>query len=971
MGNGDLRQSAVMPESTGVATRPGVASAAGRPPETPAGESSDLTVEQILAWADAYHAEHGAWPAVTPGSVTFDVPSAPRESWKAINLALAMGFRGLPGDSSLAELLAARRGAPLPDMGPGALAEKIWAWEREQFPLKRPRFKIKGLPGERPPLAITEILAWADAHREATGKWPSTTSGRVQAAPYRTSWCKLNTQLRNGGRGLPGGSSLRQVLAEHRPGDETRLREKTLGIEQILAWADAHHAATGQWPNCASGPVKGAPPHTTWASLNENLSTGHRGLPGGSSLREFLATHRPAARIRLLQPLLIEQILAWADAHHAATGQWPTTASGPVRDARSAETWAGLCHALRDGFRGLTGGTTLGRLLRERRGVLPATMSEPLAIEQILAWADAHHAATGKWPTTQSGSVRSAPEAITWMAIDKGLRIGTRGLPRGSSLRLLLAEHRAVLLRMPLPAVTAAQILAWADAHRAATGKWPNKNSGQIQGAPDAVTWKSVSFLLYHGRHGLPKGRTLAGFLAEHRPADSRRLEPVSIEQILAWADAHHAATGAWPDIQSGVVREAPYSMTWLDVDRALRTGIGGLPGGTMLSRLLADRRPVVPRYREPLSVEQILAWADAHRAATGKWPNASAGQVRDVPFALTWSAVNGALDKGGRGLPGGSSLRRLLREQRQVRGRQTPEELGIEQIVAWAEAHHAAVGTWPSKNSGPVRAAHFRIDWSAIDGALRGGKRGLPGGSSLSGLLAEHCPAGGARTQPPLAITQILAWAEAHHAATGQWPTFRSGPVSGAAAPLTWGHIDDALRNGHRGLPGGASLSALLVECRQARRRMVLEPISKEQIVAWAEAHLAATGKWPTLESGLVQAAPFPITWVSVNLALTRGIRGLPRGSSLARVLAEHRGSTRTIRLAPLTEEQIAAWAEAYHAAHDRWPAPRSGAIPGYAHVTWRSVDRALRKGYRGLPGGSSLSRLLAEHPGAGRTCP
>ena len=64
-----------------------------------------LSVERILAWADVHHAAHGAWPAVGPGTVSGEVGGAPGESWKAINHALALGLRGLAGDSSLAELL--------------------------------------------------------------------------------------------------------------------------------------------------------------------------------------------------------------------------------------------------------------------------------------------------------------------------------------------------------------------------------------------------------------------------------------------------------------------------------------------------------------------------------------------------------------------------------------------------------------------------------------------------------------------------------------------------------------------------------------------------------------------------------------------------------------------------------------------------------------------------------------------------
>jgi hypothetical protein len=63
---------------------------------------------------------------------------------------------------------------------------------------------------------------------------------------------------------------------------------------------------------------------------------------------------------------------------------------------------------------------------------------------------------------------------------------------------------------------------------------------------------------------------------------------------------------------------------------------------------------------RPPLSEAQILAWADAHHARTGRWPGAHSGPVREAP-SLTWLAVNGALYKGLRGLRRGDSLARLL----------------------------------------------------------------------------------------------------------------------------------------------------------------------------------------------------------------------------------------------------------------------------------------------------------------------
>ena len=68
-----------------------------------------------------------------------------------------------------------------------------------------------------------------------------------------------------------------------------------------------------------------------------------------------------------------------------------------------------------------------------------------------------------------------------------------------------------------------------------------------------------------------------------------------------------------------------------------------------------------MPPHR-PLAVGQILQWAGRHRARPGECPSAAAGPVKGVP-GERWEAVNWALALGLRGLPGGSSLSRLLAE--------------------------------------------------------------------------------------------------------------------------------------------------------------------------------------------------------------------------------------------------------------------------------------------------------------------
>jgi hypothetical protein len=67
-----------------------------------------LTVAQILSWADEHRARTGQWPGAASGPVG----AAPGETWGALNMALRLGHRGLPGGDTLARLLTRERGAP-------------------------------------------------------------------------------------------------------------------------------------------------------------------------------------------------------------------------------------------------------------------------------------------------------------------------------------------------------------------------------------------------------------------------------------------------------------------------------------------------------------------------------------------------------------------------------------------------------------------------------------------------------------------------------------------------------------------------------------------------------------------------------------------------------------------------------------------------------------------------------------------
>jgi hypothetical protein len=292
-------------------------------------------------------------------------------------------------------------------------------------------------------------------------------------------------------------------------------------------------------------------------------------------------------------------------------------------------------------------------------------------------------------------------------------------------------------------------------------------------------------------------------------------------------------------------------------------------------------RRPV-------LYIDDILRWSDAFRDRVGRFPTRTDGKISGH-LGLTWSAVNQALRVGGRGLPASSSLAQLLLERRGKRHKSHLPQFTYRRLLAWADAYHArSGGRWPTAGSGQIPEAPGET-WRAVEKALRGGRRGLPGRSSLAQLLAEQRGHRNHLRLPGLSVEQVLKWADRYHRrAGGHWPTSKAGAIPESKTGESWDTINTALIAGTRGLAGYGSLARLLARERGVPNRKALPPLTESKIAKWAQAHRKRTGRWPGHLDGEIPGSG-GVTWSAVESALKSGCRGLPGGDSLYRLQRRH----------------------------------------------------------------------------------
>src|SRR5262245_43913845 len=109
--------------------------------------------------------------------------------------------------------------------------------------------------------------------------------------------------------------------------------------------------------------------------------------------------------------------------------------------------------------------------------------------------------------------------------------------------------------------------------------------------------------------------------------------------------------------------------------------------------------------------------------------------------------------------------------------------------------------------------------------------------------------------------------------------------------------------------------------------------------LLAWADAFRERVGRWPCRDDRYVPGNSDD-TWCAVDPAVPKGLRGLPRGLSLAKLLHEYRAVRHKRLLPPFTPDQILGWADSHSDRTGEWPSHSSGPIADAPGETWLAVD-------------------------------
>ena len=133
---------------------------------------------------------------------------------------------------------------------------------------------------------------------------------------------------------------------------------------------------------------------------------------------------------------------------------------------------------------------------------------------------------------------------------------------------------------------------------------------------------------------------------------------------------------------------------------------------------------------------------------------------------------------------------------------------------------------------------------------------------------------------------------------------------------------------------------------------------LSIEQILRWCDIYYERNNKYPGQYAKSIPEMEGE-DFANINAALNTGIRGLPKMTGLAGLLAKERGYIHNQNKPSIELEDVINEMINYFRVNQKFPTADNKEIAGSLGCKWSALNASLHIGGRGLPKGLSLSKL------------
>ncbi len=582
------------------------------------------------------------------------------------------------------------------------------------------------------------------------------------------------------------------------------LNASPLSEEKIVEAAREYYKLYGKLPTGESRePVPGLKGES-WIALYMACYKGFRTLTKGRTLSMILAPLRK--ELGLTNTLTEAAIIEAAREFYKIHGKLPNQASEESVPGMNGESWRQIDAACRLGYRSLTKGRTLIKILEPLKRELG--LSSDLSQTAIIAAAREFYKLQGCLPSCSSREQVPGLNGDTWFSIDDAARHGRRSLTQGTSLSKILAPLKIELNLANTLSEDA--IIEAAQTFFSIHGKVPNVKTKEPVPGMKGETWRALNAAGAGGYRGLKKGRTLAVILG--RVKDDRKQEYLLSEDVIVEAvRKFFTVHGRLPCARSKEPVPTLSRESWSSINTAGARGKRGLTKGRTLAVIIAPLKEELG-IAKGLSEALIVSAARKYYEKHGMLPNTKTKDSFLDSGDDTWISINSAIVQGLRGLPKGLSLSTILDPLKDEFG--LGNQLEESSIIQAAREFYLLHGKLPSAITKELVPGMEGETWTAINMAGQVGTRSLTKGRTLAVILAPLKKELGLINE--LTEEAVIQAARLFFITHNRLPSVDSKePVPGIEGN-TWRSINMAGTRGNRSLPKGRTLSKILEPLRK-----------------------------------------------------------------------------------------------------------------------------------------------------------